>query len=239
MSSWNKSYAKEERKERAKSQRLFLLKEQWKSNSDENQDYLCDVLGTTGNVYHVNYVDDNWSCTCPDYLKREANCKHIYFVLYRVLKWNEQCSKHAVDTNIARRKQEYNSQEQVQQQKNTTPNQQQQVYAPDIVLQEYQALQGGDQEKKTIEQKPYIDEPCAICFEEMTSTCTVIYCTSSCGKSVHKECFANYLKHKKDDIVPCVYCRAPMDLYHYGFKKSKIINTSDTGYKNLKSAKYV
>ncbi|XP_050210123.1 uncharacterized protein LOC126660571 [Mercurialis annua] len=39
------------------------------------------VLGATGNVYTVT-LSTNPSCTCPD---RTSPCKHIYFVLIRVL----------------------------------------------------------------------------------------------------------------------------------------------------------
>jgi SWIM zinc finger len=43
------------------------------------------VLGTTGNVYHVN-IDRLSRCSCPDFQSKGLHCKHIFFVLLKVLR---------------------------------------------------------------------------------------------------------------------------------------------------------
>ena len=43
------------------------------------------VMGTTGNVYTVT-IENEPSCTCPDFQLRQRRCKHIFFILMRVMK---------------------------------------------------------------------------------------------------------------------------------------------------------
>jgi hypothetical protein len=71
----------EARIERALKQRLYLISQQ-----DEYNYY---VSGLTSK-YHVCMKENTGkhTCTCPDYKHRRQNCKHIFFVLFRVLKIN-------------------------------------------------------------------------------------------------------------------------------------------------------
>lgn len=39
-----------------------------------------DILGSTGNIYTVT-LDFRPTCTCPNFVKKEDICKHIFFVL--------------------------------------------------------------------------------------------------------------------------------------------------------------
>lgn len=69
------------RKERAKTDsRLYFIQYLQPSNT-------FDVLGTTGKIYHVRFQTktNKWKCSCPDHSIRGATCKHIYFVIYKVL----------------------------------------------------------------------------------------------------------------------------------------------------------
>lgn len=75
----------EEKIVRSMTQRIHLLK--------RNDDLKFTVVGTTP---HSEYElkmrsltsSDQMTCTCPDFNRRKILCKHCYFVLIRVLKWN-------------------------------------------------------------------------------------------------------------------------------------------------------
>lgn len=71
-----------DRIERALNQRLYLISQQ--DNSTENESsrkYV--VLGSTGNVYDVEFCSDP-SCSCPDHQKSDSFCKHILFIMLKV-----------------------------------------------------------------------------------------------------------------------------------------------------------
>ena len=42
------------------------------------------IMGNSGNTYTVT-ISNEPSCTCPDYTSRGNRCKHIYFVLIRIM----------------------------------------------------------------------------------------------------------------------------------------------------------
>lgn len=82
------SQAMQERLSRAFVHRLFLVGVETPSSAaadggDEARVY--SVLGSTANVYTVT-IRERPSCTCPDHIKRGDPCKHILFVMHRVLK---------------------------------------------------------------------------------------------------------------------------------------------------------
>lgn len=73
-----------ERAERVKAQRIFMVhRERDLANLKET----CSVLGSTGNVYTVEFGQVP-SCTCPDYFKGN-HCKHIIFVALKVMRISE------------------------------------------------------------------------------------------------------------------------------------------------------
>lgn len=44
----------------------------------------CQIIGTTGSFYLVSLVGEP-TCTCPDHEKHNHHCKHILFVLHKLL----------------------------------------------------------------------------------------------------------------------------------------------------------
>lgn len=42
------------------------------------------VLGNTGTVYKVTFEPHQFTCTCPDFLKRKSQCKHAYLVYIKI-----------------------------------------------------------------------------------------------------------------------------------------------------------
>jgi Ring finger domain len=69
------------RKDRALTQRLYLLS----SNKISEESWTYEVEGSTGNHYNVSFEYDKVRCTCFDFCTRHRNCKHIYFIVGKVL----------------------------------------------------------------------------------------------------------------------------------------------------------
>jgi len=70
----------QERIDRALNQRMYLI-------SAENQqvnNWNFIVEGSTGTNYKLN-ISDKMKCTCIDFKKRKKNCKHLIFILGRVI----------------------------------------------------------------------------------------------------------------------------------------------------------
>jgi hypothetical protein len=68
--------------EKALSQRMFLISAK---NISENE-WNFEVEGYSGTNYKVVFNDVKMTCECPDYYVRKKMCKHIYFIIGRVLK---------------------------------------------------------------------------------------------------------------------------------------------------------
>ncbi|GAB0495828.1 hypothetical protein MMPV_007135 [Pyropia vietnamensis] len=82
------SQAMQERLSRAFAHRLFLVGVDTPAvavGDDDDEARTYSVLGSTANVYTV-IIRQRPSCTCPDHIKRGDPCKHILFVMHRVLK---------------------------------------------------------------------------------------------------------------------------------------------------------
>lgn len=167
------------RKTRALGQRILLLRTEDKSFS---------VLGTSGVVYRVN-LHQTPTCTCPDYNTRGGRCKHIYFVLCRVLGANDRVSEQTTFT-------EEQLDQLIQQ-------------APPLVLSDTTNSANSETKVTEIKQRTIeAGECCAICCEEMnTLKEQIVFCKSQCGKSVHALCYKAYVKASKQYL--CVYCRSP------------------------------
>lgn len=68
------------RKVRALTQNISLLA----TLNENNGTKMYIVKGTIGTTYKV-IIDETPSCTCYDFTTRHSTCKHIYFVLLRIL----------------------------------------------------------------------------------------------------------------------------------------------------------
>jgi hypothetical protein len=195
---WN--HNSESRKERALYQKLYLI-ETIPSTQELEKEFV--VMGSTGNVYTVKICSEP-SCTCPDFLRRQRNCKHIFFILLKVMKIDE------VD-------QEYFEDDELREMFSNIPKITSNLIV-DKTLRKLYKKQNGDnsedeeeQEKESKEEdskvarKP-IDDPCPICLEELKENEEDLdYCKYGCGKSIHSKCFFMWSKINKET---CVFCRA-------------------------------
>ena len=173
---------------RALSQRMYLV--------NRSPD-LFIVSGSTGKHYHVTIQRRPRrnvtliSCTCPDHEYRGNICKHIIFILIRVLHLPPgdrliqilDIESDHLEHLIA----EYG--------------------APDI-----RTVDVDDSSTKTIfvDQNPVIaiqkaiQGSCPICFEKMHDTDRIWWCQRRCGNNVHWDCWVKWCEYGNDT---CIYCR--------------------------------
>jgi hypothetical protein len=200
--------------------------------------------------------ENDWSCSCPDFVKRKKPCKHCLFVIARVLGLSVSGSEDKERRNralqqrillISHRKE--NDTKVIFEILGTTSSYNViydgsmlgnadnvllmvQLVSSFMVQPESKEAKEIDQHKKDqedeangyvlgdnihkrkrvplkVEQRPFLGEDCAICYEPMTDSCVVVYCEKTCGKSVHSMCFERYSEHTRKCI--CAYCRAPMN----------------------------
>lgn len=72
----------QQRLDRALNQRMFLIEFTLDQTTKRP---IFMVKGSNKNVYKV-YLASIPTCSCIDYKKRKQPCKHVYFVLFRILK---------------------------------------------------------------------------------------------------------------------------------------------------------
>ncbi|CAK9184886.1 unnamed protein product [Ilex paraguariensis] len=174
----------EDRVLRAIRHRLRLLH---RSNSD------FFILGATGNVYTVS-LSLTPSCSCPD---RTTPCKHILFVLIRVLgvslddgcllrKTLRPCELHRL-LGLPMSPESFAG--------DGVREWFHQLYFP--------ARQGPSRPVVEIENGAM----CPICLEEMERREKLVAC-ATCRNPIHKECLMAWKRSSRRKSVSCVICRA-------------------------------
>ncbi|KAF2789989.1 hypothetical protein K505DRAFT_377835 [Melanomma pulvis-pyrius CBS 109.77] len=166
-------------KGRALTQRLTILDRE-RCGTDSVPEETIMMAGSTGNVYtqHIGRVP---SCDCM-HAKKGNQCKHIIYVMLRVLKAPENIGYQLALT----------SSELQELFKNAAP-----IPAADA------EAASGDGNRKPIEGE------CPICYceFEITESKNIVYCKAACGNNVHKDCMASWATAKRGKAT-CPYCRA-------------------------------
>jgi hypothetical protein len=177
------------RRQRAYIQPIYLLKMKPYKNDFERH---FEVVGTTNNIYTVK-ISEKKSCTCPDHVQNNHMCKHIYFIMCRVMKVTGNIkSKYKKDelTLMFKNIPHFLS-EDLAYNNNTKKNYEKQFSSPNIQIKVIQKL----------------DDCCPICLETIeTNLSEIDYCKYGCGKSVHKICFGIW-KNKNKSKNECLFCR--------------------------------
>lgn len=180
-----------QRKLRGVSQKIFLvLTHEFDENILERK---YDVMGTTGNVYTVS-IKNVPICTCPDYTLRFKRCKHIYFVLKRIMKIQQEYE------DII----EYNDNDLIHMFSNI-PEITNNIKLHTNLVNKYVSLKtNGIILQKKIED----DDICPICLDTLYDCDEeIVFCKYYCGNNIHKECF-DIINDNKTDIT-CLYCFKP------------------------------
>lgn len=173
------------RKSRGVTQKLYLVETIEKTKECERE-YL--VMGSTGNVYSV-LITNKSTCTCPDFKKRESRCKHIFFVLMKIMQVEDP------DQDV------YSNDELIDMFKRI-PKVTDILCVSKEVKKKYENLKN-----KNITEKD-LDDMCPICLDELENGTDLCHCRFSCGRHVHVECFEMIMKNKKKY---CIYCKQSWD----------------------------
>jgi hypothetical protein len=178
------------RKERGKKQKLYLI-DSLKVTRKYKRQYA--VMGSTGNLYTVA-VCKIPECTCPDYQTRHRRCKHIYFILIRILHVKPQNEDKDMFTN-----------NELTKMFNSIPKIITKLVVDDSIKNKYNDV------KKNIVNKPNkksTDDLCPICLDDLDNGDDLDYCKYSCGKQIHIDCFQMWIKVKPKK---CLFCTKSWD----------------------------
>lgn len=169
-------------------QKLFLI-ETIEIKDEKSREYV--IMGSTGNVYNVIITNDP-TCTCPDHITRGNRCKHIYFVLIRIMKVKDPDKKKYTDIDL-------------QDMFSNIPEITNVLCVSQQIKEKY-----SHSKNNTITIKD--DDICPICLEDIQNGEEYDYCKAQCGKCVHKLCFSMWCK-----INPaiCLTCRSPWGVQKY------------------------
>ncbi|KAJ4769945.1 Mitogen-activated protein kinase kinase kinase 1 [Rhynchospora pubera] len=156
------------------------------------------ILGSTGNVYTVALAAVP-SCTCPD---RSNPCKHILFVLLRVLNltfdeasvWRRSIRPCELARFLA------------------LPTASDVLAGPRARAMFLRMLSGANQQGRELPDVTVLRQEgavCPVCLDEMTTGqgLRLVTC-GTCGNSVHGECFDRWKRSRGRRGVSCVVCRA-------------------------------
>lgn len=205
MSSSSSTHAEKiARLQRAKHQRILLLDSQSEIKENE-QVQTYNVMGNSNQNYRVrirhsmnisDWVGDHkadsrvqWQCTCMDFCQRHQPCKHIYFVALNVLRLTDQeilsLSSEVVHTHIQERETRLRN------------------HLSDVHDTESSSVTSTSAQ---VAQRPWHNQECVICMENMAPQDDVVYCRQSCGNNVHSICISRVLQHT--GRIVCPFCRA-------------------------------
>ncbi|KAK4274264.1 hypothetical protein QN277_017514 [Acacia crassicarpa] len=148
------------------------------------------ILGATGNVYTVT-LSSLPSCTCPD---RITPCKHILFVLIRVLGL-------PLDHFCLRRRTIRSSQLRRLLDLPTSPD----ALAGSALRERFHQLFFTERQEPSIEVED--GTLCPICMEEMGKEDKVVAC-GTCRNPIHEECLMRWKRSRGRRMTICVICRA-------------------------------
>ena len=149
---------------------------------DEHFPYIRQylIMGNSGKTYKVT-ISNSPSCTCPDYTYNYRRCKHIFFVLIRIMNTSNYYERKYTNEELSEMF----------------------LNIPEIAK---NLMYEGEKpsEQKEIKQKFEKDDVCPICLDPLENGKDLDYCKYSCGKTIHKKCFSMWEKSKGGI---CVFCR--------------------------------
>ena len=174
-----------QRKERGVTQKIFLI-EVIQEKNQILREYV--VMGITGNVYNVT-ISNEPSCTCPDYTQRHNRCKHIYFILLRVMKITDPDKDKYSDDDLTNMFL-------------NIPEITKALCVDGKIRDKYIASSS----KKSVTIKN--DDLCPMCLDDIENGDEYDYCKNGCGKCIHKICFESWCKNHP---VACLICKAQWD----------------------------
>lgn len=167
-------------------ERIYLLDAQLNHTRDH---WSFVVEGQSGNRYMVDLrTDTGCICSCPDFKARRKICKHIYFILVRIAKWDE--------LDIGTIPSEFTLTEELT------------SYISNALSTRINILCNiGDADtfeytREDEDEGEILDGDCTICFEELGSRKNVDKC-GACSNYIHNECIERWY----NTSPTCPLCR--------------------------------
>ncbi|AYV79941.1 MAG: RING domain protein [Gaeavirus sp.] len=168
-------------------QNIYLLG-MYRPTSDLERKFI--VTDTSGNTYDVN-INEIPECSCPVNAYNGYKCKHICFILLRIMKvTGGMKQKYSEDDLISMF-----------------------LHIPkyinlDIVVradnETVETVEKVEKIKKIKKMVQRLDDMCPICLDDLGNVKLLDYCKYGCGKSIHKVCLGIYHRSYGKD---CVFCR--------------------------------
>lgn len=177
-------YKQRQRLERALSQRMYLISA-INADSEENL-WNFEVEGNVGIIYNVEFNTHKMSCTCIDYTARKKVCKHIYFIIGRIMNDIELVNQIGEKTNISI----FNIRGNLSEKLNLVLNPRLNIH-----------------KKEETDEEIAPDGHCTICFEEFKNSQETVNNCGKCHNFFHKECINIWLKRAPN--CNCPLCRSP------------------------------
>ena len=171
-----------QRIERCYTDNIYLI-ESIRPRDSEDKERKYVIMGHSGHVYNVT-ISNKPKCTCPDFYLRHNRCKHIYFVLIRIMNIPNVTDKSYSDEDLS------------EMFMNIPPIAQDLIYKGDNIERN---------DGKEVEQKFEKGDICPICLDPLENGKDLDFCRYSCGKTIHSKCFSMWVKSKGS---VCVFCRA-------------------------------
>ena len=178
------------------------------------------IMGNSGKTYKVT-ISNSPSCTCPDYTYNYRRCKHIFFVLIRIMNTSNYYERKYTNEELSEMF----------------------LNIPEIAK---NLMYEGEKpsEQKEVKQKFEKDDVCPICLDPLENGKDLDYCKYSCGKTIHKKCFSMWEKSKGGI---CVFCRgkwysnyaptAPKTVSMHPIEENKIEQEDNNNNNNEKNEK--
>ena len=195
-----------QRIERCYTDNIYLI-ESVPPNSEDDTERTYVIMGHSGHVYNVT-ISHRPKCTCPDFYLRGNRCKHIYFVLIRIMNIDNVTDKYYSDDDLT------------DMFRNIPPIAQNLMYkGSDVEI----------NEGKEVEQKFEEGDICPICLDPLENGKELDFCRYSCGKTIHSKCFSMWVKSKGSI---CVFCRAQWYNANASSKNHKKVSMHPIGINN-------
>ena len=178
---WNKfKKMSSQRIERCYTDNIYLIEIEPPEEDDIKRKFV--IMGHSGHVYKVT-ISNHPHCTCPDFFLRRHRCKHIYFVLMRIMDISNYTDSSYTDDEL------------IDMFDNIPPIAQNLMYKGSAI----------PNEGKEVEQRFEKGDICPICLDPLENGKDLDFCRYSCGKTIHSKCFSMWEKSRGSI---CVFCRA-------------------------------
>eukprot|EP00043_Microstomoeca_roanoka_P012058 m.115864 g.115864 ORF g.115864 m.115864 type:complete len:253 (-) comp15380_c0_seq11:62-820(-) len=182
--------------------------------------FVFKVMGNSGLPYAIHVREQQqMTCSCPDFVKRQQSCKHIIFLLLRVLevsmshaeRYSDRQRRPIVHSDTLNLCENFVRRRVSARHASSTPER----HASSMHARSSQiaSLPSEPSSVAFVPQKPL--EPgdaCPVCFEEFAETKSesLLFCKASCGNTVHQACFKQWVESQRSTgkAVTCVLCRA-------------------------------